>query len=187
VSKYQQRSGSCIRKRDEVTVRFGNKNTSRVRFHNTINFNEDAISGQGVPNSTNNLTVMIMTLNDMDQLKDVLNSLAPQTANCGSNIQILNKHFSPTNECMTHKQLSPPKKIRDSLKLNTHRIKNKEKDKIHPKIISKLQAKSIHKNLSKLNKKEFLKIASNKFKFSNFITQTAKATSKPTHTKPTSP
>jgi len=157
-SKYQQRSGSWNRKRSDVRLKYKLKESNADNVNNTLNISDKGISGQGV--LKNNLTVLIMTLNDTNQLKDVLSTLTPQTREINNNLQRLNQNLSPANTGLGHYILQSPTQIKDSMTLNTHRIEcNAKPQEINGQTLeAKRHNKSIFSNLNSKNFKEKFRI-----------------------------
>lgn len=99
------------------------------------------------------MTVLIMTLNNNNQLFDVLDKLSPQAND--PNVQIYRG-----NDCYSFKgnmnQTQSPSKIKDSLTLNTQRLNavNEEKNTLNSTTNKKAHNRSNFQNLNNKNRKE---------------------------------
>lgn len=78
------------------------------------------MSGQGRIANDQKMTLLIMTLNDNQQLLDVLGTLSPHLQN--QNIAMMNSNITPSNLRLKNKLVLSPGLVKDSLILNTQRV-----------------------------------------------------------------
>jgi hypothetical protein len=95
------------------------------------NTSPNAINDREAPNNKN-MTLMIMTLNDNQQLLDVLDTLSPHLQN--QNLAILKPNVTPNNMILNQRMFNSPGLVTDSLKLNTQRMNKANKIKSKPKL-----------------------------------------------------